>query len=257
MLIVLMVSLACLALWMFFVDFLPFLVEDPDSPPGLCIALVALWIWINSVYNYYRAVTLNPGYYYPLVKDTEASRFCDICNQTKPPNVHHCSHCRKCIANLDHHCPYTNNCVTRVNYLYFYMFVTYLWLGGFFATLVSFVPFKSCVWPGFWSNEPPQNQKCYVLGHKSLIFIPTYMGAGAVSCLWLLQTILLRRGLSTFDWWTQASEKGEIGALASLLSASGTPVVQSRTFTSLVLGNGRRSLFHLLLPYPPPEIKKD
>lgn len=42
-------------------------------------------------------------------------RMCDICDQLKPPNVHHCSRCGYCVEDMDHHCPWVSNCITSNN----------------------------------------------------------------------------------------------------------------------------------------------
>ncbi|KAF5834489.1 hypothetical protein DUNSADRAFT_8813 [Dunaliella salina] len=36
---------------------------------------------------------------------------CLECQNHKPPGVHHCSTCRRCIVDMDHHCPFIGNCV--------------------------------------------------------------------------------------------------------------------------------------------------
>ncbi|XP_022738445.1 probable protein S-acyltransferase 14 [Durio zibethinus] len=61
-------------------------------------------------------------------------RFCQKCNQFKPPRTHHCSVCKRCILKMDHHCVWVVNCVGALNYKYFLLFLFYTFLG---ATLVS------------------------------------------------------------------------------------------------------------------------
>ncbi|XWS61907.1 hypothetical protein CRYUN_Cryun07bG0164700 [Craigia yunnanensis] len=61
-------------------------------------------------------------------------RFCQKCNQFKPPRTHHCSVCKRCILKMDHHCVWVVNCVGALNYKYFLLFLFYTFVE---ATLVS------------------------------------------------------------------------------------------------------------------------
>lgn len=64
-------------------------------------------------------------------------RFCDKCDQKKPPRCHHCSICRMCIVNMDHHCPWLCNCIGYQNKKYFILFLFYAWLGSALVVVLS------------------------------------------------------------------------------------------------------------------------
>ena len=51
--------------------------------------------------------------------DSVLSKKCKKCNSVKPPQSHHCSICKRCIARMDHHCPWVNNCVGFYNQKFF------------------------------------------------------------------------------------------------------------------------------------------
>uniref|UniRef100_A0A7S3VH23 S-acyltransferase n=1 Tax=Dunaliella tertiolecta TaxID=3047 RepID=A0A7S3VH23_DUNTE len=58
---------------------------------------------------------------------------CLECQNHKPPGVHHCSTCRRCIVDMDHHCPFIGNCVGRVNMRNFIHFKVWTILAMLFA----------------------------------------------------------------------------------------------------------------------------
>jgi palmitoyltransferase len=111
--------------------------------------LLAMYILVQIFFNYYAAVTTDPGksnehtripgftsHYQqdnyiqytdnahestehmtvPLLDLHEQSgqagqkpKQCSKCHFTKPPRAHHCSMCKRCVFKMDHHCPWINN----------------------------------------------------------------------------------------------------------------------------------------------------
>ncbi|KAJ3197214.1 hypothetical protein HK101_005244 [Irineochytrium annulatum] len=132
--------------------------------------LIGVWLLINTLFNYYMAVTLDPGsitnlvpppdamfkkeekrdkdasdvldkdVYDPLLKpeDLQAWSICDKCNLPRPERAHHCSVCNKCVLKMDHHCPWINNCVGLRNHRNFYLFVFCIPLGAIYYFLMNF-----------------------------------------------------------------------------------------------------------------------
>ncbi|KAI8021409.1 putative protein S-acyltransferase 14 [Camellia lanceoleosa] len=62
-------------------------------------------------------------------------RYCQKCNQWKPPRCHHCSVCGRCVLKMDHHCVWVVNCVGALNYKYFLLFLFYTFLETSVVTL--------------------------------------------------------------------------------------------------------------------------
>ncbi|TPX30067.1 hypothetical protein SmJEL517_g06272 [Synchytrium microbalum] len=56
-------------------------------------------------------------------------RFCQSCQNYKPPRTHHCKDCRRCVLRMDHHCPWTNNCVGFLNHAHFLRFLIWTSIG--------------------------------------------------------------------------------------------------------------------------------
>ena len=62
---------------------------------------------------------------------------CKHCKCVKPPRVHHCSKCDRCVLRMDHHCKWLSNCVGQRNIKFFLNFTFYMAL----YCLYSFVIF--------------------------------------------------------------------------------------------------------------------
>ncbi|KAJ2931938.1 hypothetical protein H1R20_g5163, partial [Candolleomyces eurysporus] len=95
-------------------------------------------------YNFFRAITLDPGTCPKPASDDELKQiiedlasegrlngqtFCIQCMARKPLRSKHCRVCDKCIARSDHHCPWVWNCVGSNNHRQFLLFVTTLVTG--------------------------------------------------------------------------------------------------------------------------------
>ncbi|KAJ7574094.1 ankyrin [Mycena floridula] len=114
--------------------------HTPHAPTHLAFALVTGL----CVYNFFRAVTLDPGTcpkpsspaeLRTIIEDLAASgrlngqTFCIPCLSRKALRSKHCRICDKCVARHDHHCPWIWNCVGVGNHRQFVLFVTAL-VGG-------------------------------------------------------------------------------------------------------------------------------
>ena len=120
---------------------------SPDLDPGRLTTresvtfnslLLCLW------WTYYRACSVDPGTYPPVIPTTTANnnnnnpsstsalsdaepptRWCKKCRQPKPRRAHHCRHCRRCVPKMDHHCPWTGNCVSLQTFPHFLRFLVF------------------------------------------------------------------------------------------------------------------------------------
>ncbi|TFK18935.1 zf-DHHC-domain-containing protein [Coprinopsis marcescibilis] len=95
-------------------------------------------------YNFFRAITLDPGTCPKPSSDEELKQiiedlasegrlngqtFCIQCMARKPLRSKHCRVCDKCVARSDHHCPWVWNCVGSNNHRQFLLFVLTLVVG--------------------------------------------------------------------------------------------------------------------------------
>lgn len=99
----------------------------PSSPFTILIYLWAVTLVVNIFFNYYYAITTDPGrvddelVHLKCEEEGVAASICQKCeylltlvflfllrfltgNKTKPPRAHHCKSCNSCVLLMDHHC---------------------------------------------------------------------------------------------------------------------------------------------------------
>jgi len=114
---------------------------------GQCgLAGVGLFLLFNALYNYGKAVVLDPGRppefdpaHFELGSESgnqAVPKQCRRCHRLKPERCHHCSVCDRCVLKMDHHCPWINNCVGFKNYRFFCLFLLFLGAACAFVILV-------------------------------------------------------------------------------------------------------------------------
>ena len=92
-------------------------------------------LYFLVMFYYYKSCTQHPG---KIRKnwdlycrgDTYALKKCSKCENFKPIRTSHCKRCDVCVARRDHHCEFIDNCVGLTNYLSFFWFVVFGFLGS-------------------------------------------------------------------------------------------------------------------------------
>jgi len=70
------------------------------------------------------------------LESSKKKKYCEKCNNWKPPRTHHCKSCGRCVLRMDHHCPWINNCVGYHNHKYFLLFLIYICLSILYLLLM-------------------------------------------------------------------------------------------------------------------------
>jgi hypothetical protein len=91
-------------------------------------------------------------------------KMCQTCMCVKPPRVHHCRKCNRCVVRMDHHCPWVGNCVGFYNqkqFLLFNIYVLYLCIftiiDAITEGIITLMSRKDCEHPYcglFWRRWP-------------------------------------------------------------------------------------------------------
>ncbi|XP_067139931.1 probable palmitoyltransferase ZDHHC24 [Centruroides vittatus] len=113
-----------------------------NDTPYLCYIhyVCGTFVMINVFGNFILIVittsTLSPGYILPSTMRPKW-RFCAICEAIFPPRSFHCNICQTCILRRDHHCTFAGCCIGFKNLRYFWLFLFYLSIGTFYATVLN------------------------------------------------------------------------------------------------------------------------
>jgi len=143
-----------------FIRVAPQLFPAPDTPLGMLLWGMSVYISVNTVANFYWGATTDPGKPpaselgaagaggAPAAKSREAGKAtqeaeqearCDICDAAKPPGTHHCRRCNRCVYRMDHHCVFLNTCVGAGNHRYFLLFLFWVALATLYVAVCSFI----------------------------------------------------------------------------------------------------------------------
>lgn len=102
----------------------------------ICGTFVMINIFGNFVLIVLTSTTVDSGFFLPSTLKPKW-RFCSVCEAIFPPRSFHCNICGKCILKRDHHCTFSGCCIGFKNLRYFWLFLVYLSIGTFYATVLN------------------------------------------------------------------------------------------------------------------------
>ncbi|KAJ2078181.1 Palmitoyltransferase [Coemansia sp. RSA 988] len=183
-------------------------------------------------YNYYLAVTVEPGHVplgwepprdganvYELKRDTLKPRYCRICKGFKPPRTHHCADCDRCVLKMDHHCPWIGSCVGFWNQGHFLRFVYMVDVTCGFAMTLHVMRMYELVVDSlngtYYVRQPTQTEVAFLIINMTLLFFVLVL-VGALSCYHLY---LVSRNTTTIE----SREKDRVAKLVRSKRCQPTP----------------------------------
>lgn len=174
-------------------------------------SLYVIYLWINLIFNYLAASASKPGrppkkqdILMDLNEKDNISQlsFCDKCDRLSTYGTKHCNKCKTCFRMLCHHSYIVNNCIGLTNYVYYFLFLMYGFVGLLYSLYMLYGPFHACYIHDHTSSKvsleyPALSEHvCSELGELPLIFFIAVTAFMVNSFLLLLHCLLLAADIS-------------------------------------------------------------
>ncbi|GER45872.1 S-acyltransferase [Striga asiatica] len=161
----------------------------------------------------------------PDPKDDDVS-FCSLCDFEVRRYSKHCRTCNRCVEGFDHHCRWLNNCVGKRNYTTFILLMIFVLIMLIVEGGAAVAVFVRC----FADTNGIQhelNKRNYVKFPRALlaslsvvlVLLTTY-GTAALGQLFFFHILLIRKGISTYEYILAMREES-LSMESSLEDSSG------------------------------------
>ena len=153
----------------------------------------------------------------PQTPRPRAEFFCNLCAYNVARGSKHCRACDKCVLHFDHHCKWLNNCVGSKNYHSFFLLVSTVLFqvlaqmaAG--AYLLRWALVDKADASASLADVSTFPLRASVNHQEFVVFLVAYLFAGVclgylVGDLFVFHLVLMRRGITTFDYITSQREK--------------------------------------------------
>lgn len=125
------------------------------------------------------------------LKERGFERFCQHCQNFKPPRAHHCRECGHCVLKMDHHCPWVLNCIGYFNYKLFFNML----LFGDISILMITISF----WTFLRGKLEDLDTEISELAYFSSVFACMIMLSSLLTLFLMFHTMLVLQGKSTIE----------------------------------------------------------
>ncbi|KAK4417989.1 protein S-acyltransferase 18 [Sesamum alatum] len=157
----------------------------------------------------------------PNPKEDDIS-FCSLCDFEVYRYSKHCRTCNRCVEGFDHHCRWLNNCVGKKNYTTFILLMIFVLVMLILEGGTAVAVFVRC-FADSKSIEQELNKRHYVKFPRGvlaalsviLVLLTTYSTA-ALGQLFFFHVLLIRKGISTYEYILAMKEENQSMELESL-----------------------------------------
>ncbi|PIN20104.1 DHHC-type Zn-finger protein [Handroanthus impetiginosus] len=156
----------------------------------------------------------------PNPKDDDIS-FCALCDFEVNKYSKHCRTCNRCVEGFDHHCRWLNNCVGKKNYTTFILLMIFVLIMLVVEGGTAIAVFVRC-FADSKGIEHELHRRHYVKFPRGvlaalsvmLVLLTTYSTA-ALGQLFFFHVLLIRKGISTYEYILAMKEENQAMELES------------------------------------------
>ncbi|XP_051141863.1 protein S-acyltransferase 18 [Andrographis paniculata] len=141
----------------------------------------------------------------PSPKDNDVS-FCALCDFEVNRYSKHCRTCNRCVEGFDHHCRWLNNCVGKKNYTTFILLMVIVLIMLIVEGGTGIAVFARC-FADREGIEKELNQRHYgsfprgaLAAFSVILVMVTIYSAAALGQLLFFHVLLIRKGITTYDY---------------------------------------------------------
>ncbi|KAL3652980.1 hypothetical protein CASFOL_002661 [Castilleja foliolosa] len=141
----------------------------------------------------------------PDPKDEDVS-FCSLCNFEVNKHSKHCRTCNRCVEGFDHHCRWLNNCVGKKNYTTFILLMIFVLImlvvegGAAIAVFVRCFADRNGIEHELYRIRYVRFPRGLLAAISVLLFLLTTYSTAALGQLFFFHVLLIRKGISTYDY---------------------------------------------------------
>ncbi|KAL8527113.1 hypothetical protein ACS0TY_005111 [Phlomoides rotata] len=157
----------------------------------------------------------------PDPKDGDIS-FCSLCDFEVNRYSKHCRTCNRCVDGFDHHCRWLNNCVGKKNYTTFILLMIFVLImltvegGTAIAVFVRCFADKKGIEHELKRIHYDKFPGGVLAALSVILFLMTSYSTAALGQLFFFHVVLIRKGISTYDYILAMKEENQIMELESL-----------------------------------------
>ncbi|XP_042001003.1 protein S-acyltransferase 18-like [Salvia splendens] len=157
----------------------------------------------------------------PNPKDDDVS-FCSLCDFEVNKYSKHCRTCNRCVEGFDHHCRWLNNCIGKKNYTTFILLMVFILImltiegGTAVAVFVRCFADSKGIERELIKNYTANFPRGVLASVSVILFLLTSYSTAALGQLLFFHVVLIKKGITTYDYILAMKEENQAMELESL-----------------------------------------